>query len=142
MDRARRGESRAGEFLRARGYDVIAAQSVGGYAVSVDGEEVEVMLRADYLVARDGLRYVAEVKTGARAPHLRTPATRRQLLEYGVAFDVDGILLVDAEEWRIHEIRFPAPRRPTARATPIDFSPFGVAIAVAILVALVVLELR
>jgi hypothetical protein len=53
-------------------------------------------LRADYLVAREGRRYVA-VKTGRLAPRLSHAPTRRQLLEYGAAFDVQGVLLVDAD---------------------------------------------
>ena len=55
------------------------------------------LLRADLLVTRNGRRYVAEVKTGRTAPRLDCAATRRQLLEYRIAFGVDGVLLVDAE---------------------------------------------
>ncbi len=50
---------------------------------------------------------MAEVKTGAAAPQLSTAATRRQLLEYRVAFDVDGVLLVDAEAGRVQRVVFP-----------------------------------
>ena len=54
-------------------------------------------LRADYLVARAGRRYIAEVKTGRLAPRLAHGPTRRQLLEYRAAFDVHGVILVDAD---------------------------------------------
>jgi hypothetical protein len=50
---------------------------------------------------------VVEVKTGALAPKIETSATRRQMLEYRVAFDVDGVLLVDAESGTVHEVTFP-----------------------------------
>ena len=33
--------------------------------------------------------------------------TRRQLLEYACAFQVDGALLVDGARARVHEIVFP-----------------------------------
>ena len=58
-------------------------------------------------------RLVAEVKTGEAAPSLATAATRRQLLEYHVAFAVDGVLLVCPERGAIHRIEFslPAARR-------------------------------
>ena len=105
--RARQGESQARELLEAQGYAVIASQAVQSYILTVDGAELQVPLRADYLVTRDGLRYVAEVKTGTYAPQIRTGGTRRQLLEYRVAFDVDGVLLVDAEGQRVHVVRFP-----------------------------------
>lgn len=41
------------------------------------------------------------MKTGKLAPRLDHAATRRQLLEYRVAFGVDGVLLVDAEAERV-----------------------------------------
>ena len=66
-----------------------------------------IVVRADLLVSRGARRFVAEVKTGARAPRIETAATRRQLLEYAVAYDVDGVLLVDMEEHTISEVEFP-----------------------------------
>ena len=127
---ARKGELRAHGLLQARGYHVVAAQSACSYTLAIDGQDLVVPLRADYLVTRDGLRYVAEVKTGALAPHLRTPATRRQLLEYRMAFDVDGILLVDAEQERIHVVRFPFPERAKAQhRSPLAWIALAVGIA-------------
>jgi hypothetical protein len=129
--RARKGESRARDLLEARGYSVIGAQFGCSYTISIDGEDLAIPLRADYLVTRDGRRYVAEVKTGAYAPYLRTSATRRQLLEYRVAFDVDGVLLVDAEQDRVHVVRFPFPdQRGTERPSPWGWIAIGVGVAV------------
>jgi hypothetical protein len=107
MRRARRGELLAQRLLEALGYSVVGSQVCSGYAVSIDDRYVPIAVRADYLVERDGLRYVAEVKTGPVAPRIQTPATRRQLLEYRVAFDVAGVLLVDAETQRVQVVRFP-----------------------------------
>jgi hypothetical protein len=108
MERAVAGEARAPGWLEQRGYDVVGAQVVVEHPVRVDDRVVMIALRADYLVERDGARYVVEVKTGALAPRIETSATRRQLLEYRVAFDVDGVVLVDAETGEVHEITFPA----------------------------------
>jgi hypothetical protein len=95
------GELRAEPLLRAAGYDVLARQVRGEWTVYADGEPQAFGLRADLLVAKDGRRYVAEVKTGRLAPRLDHAQTRRQLLEYRMAFDVDGVLLVDAEADRV-----------------------------------------
>jgi hypothetical protein len=73
-----------------------------------DGEPHVVELRADYLVERRGARYVAEVKTGEAAVLIGNSATRRQLLEYQLAFDVDGVLLVCPELGTIHHVEFAA----------------------------------
>ncbi len=101
------GEARAEPLLRSLGYAIVARQAPATYDLTVDGEPCAVALRADLLVERGGRRFVAEVKTGRLAPRLETPATRRQLLEYRVAFDVDGVLLVDVDAGRVHTLEFP-----------------------------------
>lgn len=119
MDRAVQGEATAGVWLEERGFSILGAQVVAEHAVHVDGRPVTVTLRADFVVARRGARYVVEVKTGALAPRIETSATRRQMLEYRIAFDVDGVLLVDGETGMVHEITFPAlDRRTQARSQP------------------------
>ncbi|MCB9683790.1 MAG: hypothetical protein H6738_02455 [Alphaproteobacteria bacterium] len=105
---AKRGERRAERLLRRAGYTVIERQLTGSFVMVVDGEEVDVTCRLDLLVedAR-GARYAAEVKTGARATDPTRPATRRQLLEYERAYDVDGLLLVDMDQERVRTVVFP-----------------------------------
>jgi hypothetical protein len=107
MARARQAERDAPRWLAKHGYAVLDAQLTSEYEVSLDGEPIRISVRADYIVEREGLRYVAEVKSGAAAPRIETQATRRQLLEYRFAFEVDGVLLVDAETERVHIVRFP-----------------------------------
>lgn len=105
--RAERGEVRAEKILKREGYRIEDRQVPVYWTMEVDGEEVEVEARADLLVRRRRRRYVAEVKTGGRAPDPTYPRTRRQLLEYALAYDVDGVLLVDVEEGEVHEVDFP-----------------------------------
>jgi Holliday junction resolvase-like predicted endonuclease len=104
---AQDGERRAERVLRRAGFAVVERQVAGRLSLSIDGERVEVTNRADLIVRRGRRTYVAEVKTGAIAPDPTHPATRRQLLEYRLAFDVDGVLLVDMEREAVHEIGFP-----------------------------------
>lgn len=106
--RAVAGEREAAAILRARGYAILGAQVAVEYPVRIDGVTISMGLRADYLVTKNGARFIAEVKTGSLAPRIDTAATRRQLLEYEVAFDVDGVLLVDADTQRVHTVAFPA----------------------------------
>ncbi|MDD9937902.1 MAG: hypothetical protein OXT09_30100 [Myxococcales bacterium] len=104
--RAARGEQRAFPLLESRGYRVVDSQPPAQLMLRVDGEAQEIALRADYLVERAGRRYVAEVKTGRHAPNPRNPDTRRQLLEYRLAYDVAGVLLIDMERRSIHRVDF------------------------------------
>lgn len=99
-------ESDAETLLEREGFTIEGAQVRRTWSVSCDGDTVPIALRADYVVRRNGRRYVADVKTGSRATQLTTAATRRQLLEYRVAYDVDGVLLIDMDAERIREIGF------------------------------------
>lgn len=98
------GEEAARELLRAHGFEVLGAQATCRWRFRVDGAPRAVTLRADFLVRRRGRRYVADAKTGDAA-RLTAP-TRRQLLEYRLAFEVDGVLLVDPAAGRVREIVF------------------------------------
>ena len=109
--RAFDGEDAAAVLLRRAGYRIVAKQARTWWAPIVDGEPCETELRADYLVEGGGELLVAEVKTGEEAPRIETAATRRQLLEYHVAFAVDGVLLVCPERGTIHRVVFPISAR-------------------------------
>jgi hypothetical protein len=112
--RAVAGEAIGAALLARAGYRVLARQVTIEWAPRLDGEPRATTLRADYVVEARGERLVAEVKTGAEAPEIGTAATRRQLLEYLVAFDADGVLLVCPERGRggqLHRVEFPGLQR-------------------------------
>jgi hypothetical protein len=115
--RAGAGEDDAADLLRRAGFRIVDAQVRTTWTVQVDGEPHAIELRADYLVEARGERLVAEVKTGDLAPKLSTAATRRQLLEYLIAFGADGVLLVCPERGAIHRIEFPIGRSAAAGAS-------------------------
>lgn len=130
---ARKVERQAARVLEGAGYTVLGRQIETSYTILVDGNPTEVALRADYLVSRGGRQFVAEVKAGDVAPRLDTATTRRQLLEYLVAFQVDGVLLVDGEQGQVHEVTFPMSRSP---AREVSSARFAVYVILALLVAL------
>lgn len=103
-----RGEARARKLLRAAGYRLREEQTRGSYVLEVDGKSRRIHVRADFLVERGGRSFVAEVKAGAENASVTGRATRRQLLEYSIAFDVEGVLLVGVEDGTIAEVRFPS----------------------------------
>ena len=108
--RARRGfagQAAAAKLLAGAGYTVLDANPRIDWATVQGGQEQTVELRADYLVSRRGRHYIAEVKTGDAADFLGNSATRRQILEYQLAFGVDGVLLVCPERRTVEPIEFP-----------------------------------
>jgi hypothetical protein len=102
------GEKRARALLKKEGFRIESEQDAGTYTLLVDGRQQTVRLRADFLVERRGRVFVAEVKSGIESVKVTGRGTRRQLLEYLFAFEVDGILLVDMQTDSIREVVFPA----------------------------------
>ncbi len=102
--RGRQGELDAEVLLIDHGYTILEDQASRDVTVQVDGQSHPYRLRPDYLVKKKGRRYVAEVKTGKKAPNPLYTSTRRQLLEYEVCFPEHGLLLVDMEASRVHEV--------------------------------------
>lgn len=103
------GEKLAEGLLTGSGYRIEGRQVPARYTLRVDGEPWEVSLRADFVVRRGARRFVAEAKSGELAGRLDTAATRRQIVEYCLAFDVDGVLLVDTHRRRISLVQLEHP---------------------------------
>lgn len=112
----RQGTSRGLRVLEAAGYRIVAEEVVREGIVRVDGREERFLVRADAIVERRGRWYVAELKGTSRAASALHRATRRQLLEYAVAFGVAGVLLVDAARGRVHVVGFDDLAAPGRRA--------------------------
>ncbi len=105
---AQDGEAEAEQILKKAGYNIVARQHCAKWSMMIDGNEIEVNVRVDLIVERKGRRFVAEVKTGNRAPDPSLPATRRQLLEYCLVFNTDCVLLVDVPAGKIRRVGFPS----------------------------------
>ena len=105
--RARKGEVRAERVLRRANLEPLEEQVCREWSVWVNGEEEVIRLYADWIVEDGDQRYVVEVKTGRQAPSIRNASTRRQLLEYRCAFEVDGVILLDMESEEILVVEFP-----------------------------------
>jgi len=105
---AQKGESDAELLLESEGYLILERQISLRWMLWVNGEPQPALCRADLRVERDGLEFIAEVKTGSGTDPTK-PTTRRQLLEYLHVFDVAGVLLVDPMAKEVLEVRFEAP---------------------------------
>lgn len=101
------GEVEAEGWLERKGYRILERQVERKVPLIVEGEEWECVVRADFLVERDGRVWVVEVKTGRVAPDPTSPTTRRQLLEYCLVFGSDRLLLLDMESRQLQTIVFP-----------------------------------
>ena len=107
------GERDAEKLLKKLGYTIVARHEPASYAMTLDGEPQAVQLQADFVLQREGKKFIAEVKTG-KAAKLEQAETRRQLLEYQLAFGVDSLLLIDADAKVVRTVRFPLPKKKVA----------------------------
>ncbi len=124
-ERGRAAELSAPQALERRGFRVLRRHPEGALDWRLDGEPQTAEVKADLLVSRDGRRYVVEVKTG-RGTRPTKRETRRQLLEYALAYDVDGVLLLDADSDRLHHVEFPL--RPSATPSRLAWLVLGTVI--------------
>ena len=103
--RGRIGESEAIEILMRSGYKIIDDQVRIKGQFYIDSKSSEFEIRPDFIVEKNNIRYLVEVKTGNSAsPSDRH--TRRQLLEYIFYGEGDEILLLDATNKKLSTISF------------------------------------
>lgn len=106
LKKAKRGEINAIRFLEDNGYSIIGIQEKKTIITWINNQPYNNQIKVDYLVKKKGKVYIAEVKTGKLAPRPNLADTRRQLLEYYLAFGTHGIILVDMEKKKLQKISF------------------------------------
>jgi hypothetical protein len=103
---AKRAERIAQQYLQQQGYTILSVQERVPIMTKVDGRSYKNHVKADFIVKKDGLKYVVDVKTGEQVLRPTSADIRRQLLEYYLIYRTDGVLLVDMENRKIHTIEF------------------------------------
>ena len=103
--RGRKSERKAIKLLIKKGYKIINQQlTTKGYLYE-NGNRVDYKVRPDFMVTKDKVTYIAEIKTGLSAS-IETINTRRQLLEYSKLFNSSKVILVDISKKEIKIIEF------------------------------------
>ena len=103
--RGRKGEKKAIKLLKKNGYKILSSQkTIQGYLYEND-IKILYEVRPDYLVEKNDIIYIAEVKTGLAAL-IGERNTRRQLLEYSKLLNSSKVILVDLTRNKIKVIEF------------------------------------
>lgn len=103
--KGKKGEKNARKLLKNNGYKIISAQHKMQGFLYENKKKVFFEVRPDYLVEKNDITYIAEVKTGLSAL-IGERNTRRQLLEYSKLFNSNKVLLVDLTRNKIKTIEF------------------------------------
>ena len=103
--RGMKGERNSIKLLEANGYKILDEQIMLNGYFFIDNKLNKFDLRPDLLVEKNGIKYIAEIKTGEVAnPNNRY--TRRQMHEYSFYSNQDDVLLVDPTNKSIKKLTF------------------------------------
>lgn len=106
----------AADLLRQQGYAIVDARPEVELAIRVDGRARTRRVRADLLATRGRRRYAVRIRGHGGSGRVDDRATRARLLDYALAFRVDGLLVVDPERQRVRTLEVRAgPLPPLAR---------------------------
>lgn len=106
FERGNKLEVQAKKFLKSKGYSIIDYQSTYEHLYKVNGELQCAEIQPDYIVKKNGKKYIVEVKSGSTAINASNRTTRRQLLEYDYVVENDGVFLLDMENRSLKLIEF------------------------------------
>jgi len=106
FSKSRQAEKEAEKILRKKGYVIIEVQKCKPLLITIGDKIHRYLVRIDYLVRKRGKVYVVEVKSGEKIPYITNRETRRQMLEYYLAYQPSGIILLNMKNKSISEVKF------------------------------------
>lgn len=106
FSKSRQAEKEAEKILKKNGYTVIDAQKSKPLLITIGDKIHRYLVRIDYLARKRGKVFVVEVKSGEKIPYITNRETRRQMLEYYLAYQPCGILLLNMKNKSISEVKF------------------------------------
>ena len=106
FSKSRQAEKEAEKILKKNGYAIIDAQKSKPLLITIGDKIHRYLVRIDYLVRKRGKVYVVEVKSGEKIPYITNRETRRQMLEYYLAYQPSGIILLNMKNKSISEVKF------------------------------------
>jgi Holliday junction resolvase-like predicted endonuclease len=106
FERGNKLELQAKSFLKSQGYTIVDYQSTYQHKYREDGVAQYAEIQPDYIVKKNGKKYIVEVKSGNQVISARHKSTRRQLLEYDYVVENDGVFLLDMENRQLKLVQF------------------------------------
>jgi len=106
---SKRAEKKVERWLKRNGFQILEKQQSRPLIIQTGKTHHRYLIRTDFLVKKRGRKYIVEVKSGKKNSYITNRDTRRQLLEYFVAYQSYGIILFDMENKKFSEIKFSLP---------------------------------
>jgi hypothetical protein len=102
-------EKDAENLLRRAGFQILDKNRKEAVITVINGKDHYGNLEADYIVKKQGKKFVIVVHSGEGSPDANEPNYRRRLLEYDRVFSTSGILILDLNKGQIHRVNFRFP---------------------------------
>jgi Holliday junction resolvase-like predicted endonuclease len=106
---SKKAEKQAEKWLKRNGFQIIGKQQSRPLIIKTGNTSHHYLIRTDFLVKKGGYKYVVEVKSGRKNSKITNRETRRQLLEYFLAYQTYGIILFDMDSKTFSEVKFLLP---------------------------------
>ncbi len=106
---SKRAEKNAEKWLKRNGFQIIGKQQSRPLIIKTGNTSHRYLIRTDFLVKKGGNKFVVEVKSGRKNSKITNRETRRQLLEYFLAYQTYGIILFDMDSKNFSEVKFLLP---------------------------------
>ncbi len=106
FERGLKLETEAEYFLKEKGFNIIGNQEINYHNYLVNGQNRRNKLIVDYVAEKAGKKYIVEVKSGKEAISLNNKNSRRQLIEYDLVIENDGLILLDMENKDLQFVQF------------------------------------
>ncbi len=119
--KARFGEIKATVFLKKNGFKILKEQYNTKIIILLNDIPTEIQIRPDFLVSKDGLLCIVDVKTGEKAIDPLNSMTRRQLLEYSLIPGIDAVYLLDIIGEKFIKMSYSLPDRSLKNFIKRDF---------------------
>lgn len=97
---------RAVQLLEQAGYQVLVMKPSVEVRMEIEGRSNHFELKSDYLVARDGRRYLVCLQRDDKPVRLQSKAWRNALLRDALAFRVAGVVVINQDRETMQQVSF------------------------------------
>lgn len=98
--------SRAVQLLQEAGYQVLKIKPTVEVRMEIGDSQHQFELKSDYLVARDGRRYLVCLHRDGKPARLQAKVWRNALLRDVLAFRVAGIIVMNLDRETLQQVSF------------------------------------
>lgn len=101
-----KGNMRARILLEEAGYEILKVKPTVTIRMEIDQQPSPFALKTDFLVSREGRRYIVQIQQANKLLRLQSKLGRNSLLRDVLAFRTDGILVMNMKRETLSQVRF------------------------------------